>query len=474
MAENHHLHHQHHQQQQRHGHDKPKRLYQVWNGSNRFLCGGRLIFGPDVASLFLTTFLIAGPVIAFCIKTYIKIKNDDHADRCYPVLIVAAVLTFLDFSFLFLTSARDPGIIPRNSRPPESDEASDMPTPSMEWVNGRTPHLKLPRTKDVVVNGQTVKVKYCDTCLLYRPPRVSHCSICNNCVQRFDHHCPWVGQCIGIRNYRFFFMFISTSTILCIYVFTFSWVNLLEENHSVWKAISHDGVSDFLIIYCFIAVWFVGGLSVFHFYLMCSNQTTYENFRYRYDKKDNPYNRGMLRNLRDIFFSKIPPSRNNFRSFVEEDDHMMMGSFTPNLGEGTHGSKEKIDIEMGAKYADDSRYSLPEILRNLDFDDLDDNLKTKEEGETQASDPFFSVEQDLNDSMHSIVVRDGVVESVEESIVEDGVTDSKRSNNVDGYSVVAMEDLFFGLYVLKWIADTTVLIFFFLSVIALIVWYGGL
>ncbi|TXG70117.1 hypothetical protein EZV62_005052 [Acer yangbiense] len=323
----------------------------------RFLCGGRLIFGPDVASLFLTTFLIAGPVIAFCIKTYAKIKNDDH-DHWYPVLIGAAVLTILDFSFLFLTSGRDPGIIPRNSRPPESEEASDMPTPSMEWVNGRTPHLKLPRTKDVVVNGQTVKVKYCDTCLLYRPPRVSHCSICNNCVQRFDHHCPWVGQCIGI--------------------------------------------------------------------------TTYENFRYRYDKKDNPYNRGMLRNLREIFFSKIPPSRNNFRSFVEEDDHMMMGSFTPNLGEGNLGSKEKIDIEMGAKYADDSRYSLPEILRNLDFDELDDNLKTKEEGERQAFDPFFSVEQDLNDSMHSIVVGDGVVESVEESIVEDGVTDSKRSYNVDG------------------------------------------
>ncbi|KAL5744997.1 hypothetical protein ACOSP7_026143 [Xanthoceras sorbifolium] len=440
MAQNHlHHHQQQHQhqhqhqqqQQQRHDHEKPKRLYQVWKGSNRFLCGGRLIFGPDVASLFLTTFLIAGPAIAFCIKTYTKIKNDDHADRSYPVLIVAVVLTFLDLSFLFLTSGRDPGIIPRNSRPPDFDEAPDMPTPSMEWVNGRTPHLKLPRTKDVVVNGHTVKVKYCDTCLLYRPPRASHCSICNNCVQRFDHHCPWVGQCIGIRNYRFFFMFISTSTILCIYVFVFSWVDLFEKNHNIWKAMPHDAMSDFLIIYCFVAVWFVGGLSVFHFYLMCSNQTTYENFRYRYDKKDNPHNRGMLRNLREVFFSKIQPSMNNFRSFVEEDDHMMMGSFTP-CGEGTIGSKEEIDIEMGAKHANDSHYSLPEILRNLDFDDSDDNLKMKEEGERPAFDPFFSVEQDLNESMHSIIVEDGVVDSAEESIVEDRVMDSKRSYDVDG------------------------------------------
>lgn len=111
-----------------------------------------------------------------------------------------------DLLFLFLTSARDPGMVPRNSKPPESDDAFDMATPSMEWVNGRTPHLKLPRTKDVIINGHSVKVKYCDTCMLYRPPRASHCSICNNCVQRFDHHCPWVGQCIGIVSLTFMYV----------------------------------------------------------------------------------------------------------------------------------------------------------------------------------------------------------------------------------------------------------------------------
>lgn len=105
-----------------------------------------------------------------------------------------------DLVLLLLTSARDPGIIPRNLHPPEPEnfEGNKQAGP------GQTPQLRLPRVKDVDVNGIIVKVKYCDTCMLYRPPRCSHCSICNNCVERFDHHCPWVGQCIGLVSIAIF------------------------------------------------------------------------------------------------------------------------------------------------------------------------------------------------------------------------------------------------------------------------------
>lgn len=332
------------------------RIYQVWKGSNKFCLGGRLIFGPDVRSIFLTLFLIVTPVVLFCVFVSRSLIHEFHHHSGNLVVAICAIFTVYVVILLFLTSGRDPGIIPRNAHPPEPDEEGDSSSLSADWPGSQSGAPNLPPIKDVTVNGMVVKVKYCQTCMLYRPPRCSHCSICNNCVERFDHHCPWVGQCIGKRNYRFFFMFVSSTTILCLYVFAFCWVNvrkIMDTYHlNLWRAFLKSPVSGVLVLYTFVAAWFVGGLTAFHMYLIITNQTTYENFRYRYDGKMNPYNRGCVQNIMEIFFSKIPSSKNKFRAKLKGDTSSV---FTTSMGlhhaMSPEMPKTSFDIETGKRQA---------------------------------------------------------------------------------------------------------------------------
>lgn len=53
------------------------------------------------------------------------------------------------------------------------------------------------RSIEVLVNNHRVVIRYNDTCHFYQPPRAHHCSVNDNCIERFDHHCPWVGTTIG-------------------------------------------------------------------------------------------------------------------------------------------------------------------------------------------------------------------------------------------------------------------------------------
>ncbi|XP_022158999.1 protein S-acyltransferase 8-like [Momordica charantia] len=353
------------------------RVYQVWKGSNKFILGGRLIFGPDARSLLITLLLITVPVIIFCafVARHLRHKFSSY-NAGYAILVAAVLFTIYVLVLLFLTSARDPGIIPRSSHPPE-DEIRFESSVSVDIGGRQTPSLQFPRTKEVIVNGLPVRVKYCDTCMLYRPPRCSHCSICNNCVEHFDHHCPWVGQCIGLRNYRYFFMFVSSSTLLCMYVFAMSafYIKILMDQYesTVWKAMKESPASVILMAYCFVALWFVGGLTGFHLYLIGTNQTTYENFRYRADNRINVFNRGCGNNFLEVFCTEVKPSRNNFRAVVQEEVPrpqvlpQLPRAAADDLGAHPPRSKVEDDLDIGE--------DLLKISQRRNIDEISEDIR---------------------------------------------------------------------------------------------------
>ncbi|KAG6483019.1 hypothetical protein ZIOFF_059659 [Zingiber officinale] len=79
-------------------------------------------------------------------------------------------------------SRKDPGFINRSTRDVQS-------------LRDDEPLLKTELNHPALLAGNWSQL--CATCKIVRPIRAKHCSTCDRCVEQFDHHCPWVSNCIG-------------------------------------------------------------------------------------------------------------------------------------------------------------------------------------------------------------------------------------------------------------------------------------
>ena len=62
----------------------------------------------------------------------------------------------------------------------------------------------------------------CPECEVIRTSRSRHCNICNRCVERFDHHCPWINSCVGAKNHGGFYIYVLATLIYIIMVLLLS------------------------------------------------------------------------------------------------------------------------------------------------------------------------------------------------------------------------------------------------------------
>ncbi|XP_077383209.1 palmitoyltransferase ZDHHC18a isoform X1 [Festucalex cinctus] len=306
--------------------ERPRRKWEVFPGKNRFFCDGRVIVARQSGVLPLTLGLIVvtcGLFFAFDCPFLVK-----HLTVFIPV--IGGVLFVFVVLSLLRTSFTDPGILPRATL----DEAADIE--KQIDTSGSSSYRPPPRTKEILINQQVVKLKYCFTCKMFRPPRTSHCSLCDNCVERFDHHCPWVGNCVGKRNYRFFYSFIISLSFLTSFIFgcVIAHITLRSQSgKSLIQAIQESPASVVELVICFFSIWSILGLSGFHTYLVASNLTTNEDIKGSWSSKrgaeesGNPYtHNSILANCCATLCGPMPPSLIDRRGFLPPEESVPAAS----------------------------------------------------------------------------------------------------------------------------------------------------
>uniref|UniRef100_A0A7M4F582 Palmitoyltransferase n=1 Tax=Crocodylus porosus TaxID=8502 RepID=A0A7M4F582_CROPO len=160
--------------------------------------------------------------------------------------------------------------------------------------------------KDLPIYTTTASraIRYCDRCQLIKPDRCHHCSACDVCVLKMDHHCPWVNNCVGFSNYKFFLLFLMYSLLYCLFVAA----TVLQYFIKFWTNELPDTQAKFHVLFLFFvaAMFFISILSLFsyHCWLVGKNRSTIEAFRaptFRNGPDKNGFSLGCSKNLREVF-----------------------------------------------------------------------------------------------------------------------------------------------------------------------------
>ena len=263
----------------------PKKLF----GNNHLWCCNKCISGKKFYHMLFAFLLYTAPYLLMLI---ILIFEKDNLSIIYPI-IITSTLYLIELTSTLIGGCSDPGIIARQYR----DYYHSTNRPSLKYV----------------INGHVYSLNFCYSCSAYRPPRTSHCSLCDNCVERFDHHCLWLGTCIGRRNYRYFFFLTTCINLSALFQIGYSIYYIVIHS----KKLKNKENYNKLILWGFVAIalydllfilFFTGKLFIIHAWLVFNNLTFYESIKKKFRKVPgiNPFDKYAFYTFKRILY-KIPP-----------------------------------------------------------------------------------------------------------------------------------------------------------------------
>ena len=208
------------------------------------------------------------------------------------------------FFFMFVFSywkaiLSSPGTTPRKFYLTREDrdeyENSDNPQEILD---------SMARNLPIVTKSIMRATRFCDKCFAIKPDRSHHCSACGSCILRMDHHCPWINNCVGFKNYKYFVLFLFYSilyTMYCAFTSLKYFIQFWSGHHMKVSVSLHVLFLFFVAAMFCLSLWSLFG---FHLFLVSKNRTTLESFRaplFAHGADKNGFNIGFSNNIYQIF-----------------------------------------------------------------------------------------------------------------------------------------------------------------------------